>query len=80
MCQECTRRCDFPPHTEQLDLAECLLLGLDCTAVARTGWGKTIIFALPLFIRKNKIHIIITPLNALGKDQVQFKHRLAETC
>lgn len=62
----------------QLDVAEALTLGLDCTVIAGTGAGKTIPFVLPLFapgykgsIPKNKrMIVIISPLNVLEVDQV----------
>ena len=62
------------PYDWQLDAAEALFLGLDCIVVARTGAGKTIPFVLPLFVQhsRNKLVLIISPLNALETDQVRF--------
>lgn len=65
----------------QVDVAEALLLGLDCTVIAGTGAGKTMPFVMPLFIETKKIIIIISPLNALEEDQVMnhpliLKHEL----
>lgn len=37
------------PHDWQLDIAECLVLGIDRALIAPTGSGKTIAFMLPLF-------------------------------
>ncbi len=56
----------------QLDAAEALVLGLDCVVVAGTGAGKTIPFVLPLFVHdsKDKLVLVISPLNALETDQV----------
>lgn len=54
----------------QIDVAEALLLGLDCTVVAGTGAGKTMPFVMPLFVESEKTVIIISPLNALEEDQV----------
>ncbi|KAI0355779.1 hypothetical protein OH77DRAFT_1424730 [Trametes cingulata] len=42
--QECVKRLGFAPYPEQLDLAECMLLGLNATSIAGTGWGKTLPF------------------------------------
>ncbi|KAF9560218.1 hypothetical protein CPC08DRAFT_690339, partial [Agrocybe pediades] len=53
----------------QLDVAEALLLGLDCSVIAGTGAGKTMPFVLPLLVETKKIVIIISPLNALEEDQ-----------
>ena len=62
------------PYDWQLDAAEALILGLDCIVVAGTGAGKTIPFALPLFVHdsQDKLVLIISPLNALEMDQVRF--------
>ncbi|KAF9537693.1 P-loop containing nucleoside triphosphate hydrolase protein, partial [Agrocybe pediades] len=53
-----------------LDIAEALLLGLDCSVIAGTGSGKTLPFVLPLLVETKKVTIIISPLNALEEDQV----------
>jgi len=60
------------PYDWQLDAAEALVLGLDCVVVAGTGAGKTIPFVLPLFVHdsKDKLVLVISPLNALETDQV----------
>ncbi|KAH9954793.1 P-loop containing nucleoside triphosphate hydrolase protein [Russula dissimulans] len=55
----------------QLDICEALLLGLDCIAIAGTGFGKTMPFIMPLLVdptEKGTV-IIILPLNALKHDQ-----------
>ncbi|KAI0363574.1 P-loop containing nucleoside triphosphate hydrolase protein [Pilatotrama ljubarskyi] len=73
MVEECQRRTGLTPYPEQLDLAECILLGLDTTSIAGTGWGKTLPFVLPLFVpqSRGKIIIIVSPLNALEADQAE---------
>ena len=62
------------PYDWQLNAAELLILGLDCVVVAGTGTGKTIPFMLPLFVHdsRDKLVLIISPLNALEMDQVSF--------
>lgn len=74
MIEECKKRTGLTPYPEQLDLAECMLLGLDSTSIAGTGWGKTLPFALPLFVpqSRGKIIIIVSPLNSLEADQVSM--------
>ncbi|KAL4258661.1 hypothetical protein AB1N83_011263 [Pleurotus pulmonarius] len=57
------------PYGWQVDVAEALLLGLDCTVIAGTGAGKTMPFVMPLFVEPKKVVIIISPLNALEEDQ-----------
>ncbi|KAI0073972.1 P-loop containing nucleoside triphosphate hydrolase protein [Panus rudis PR-1116 ss-1] len=57
----------------QLDVAEALLLGLDCTVIAGTGSGKTVPYAMPLLLpeNQNKLIIIVSPLKALQRDQAR---------
>ncbi|KAI0756340.1 hypothetical protein C8Q80DRAFT_1128049 [Daedaleopsis nitida] len=55
MTAECVKRTGFTSYPEQLDLAECMLLGLDATCITPTGWGKTLPFVLPLFACPDKI-------------------------
>ncbi|KAI0350269.1 P-loop containing nucleoside triphosphate hydrolase protein [Trametes cingulata] len=66
------------PHEWQLDVAEALHLGLDCTVIAGTGAGKTIPYLLPLLLPENrkKIMAVISPLKALQNDQAR-RFRLA---
>ncbi|KAF8888593.1 P-loop containing nucleoside triphosphate hydrolase protein [Infundibulicybe gibba] len=59
------------PYSWQVDVAEALLLGLDCTVIAGTGAGKSMPFVMPLFVEKKKIIIIISPLNSLEEDQAE---------
>jgi superfamily II DNA/RNA helicase len=72
MATECATRSNdtLQPFPWQLDIAECLLLGLDCELIAPTGAGKTIPFMLPQLYDTEKITIIISPLNVLELDQV----------
>lgn len=51
MKEECLSRSKgaITPHEWQLDIAECLVLGIDCELIAPTGSGKTIAFMLPMF-------------------------------
>ena len=56
----------------QLDVAEALLLGLDCSVIAGTGAGKTTPFILPLLVETKKVVVIISPLNSLEEDQVSL--------
>ncbi|TFY52572.1 hypothetical protein EVG20_g10496 [Dentipellis fragilis] len=73
MLEECKARSEgrIVPHSWQLDIAESLVLGMDCELIASTGAGKTIPFVLPLFYQSGKIIIIISPLNALEEDQAR---------
>jgi ATP-dependent helicase YprA (DUF1998 family) len=63
-------RTDMVAYDWQIDVAEALLLGLDCSVIAGTGAGKTTPFVLPLLVETKKVVVIISPLNALEDDQV----------
>lgn len=62
------------PYDYQRDCSEAAALGLDVVLQAPTGGGKTLIFALPLFLEENKkkTAIVISPLNELEQDQVRY--------
>ena len=62
----------------QVDVAEAIILGLDCTVIAGTGAGKTLPFAMPLFVLSKKIALVISPLNALEEDQVSCLKQIQE--
>ena len=72
MAEECNARSGgvITPFPWQLDVAESLLLSMDCEVIAPTGVGKTIPFLLPHFVSSDKVTLIISPLNALEVDQV----------
>ncbi|KAI0790865.1 P-loop containing nucleoside triphosphate hydrolase protein [Abortiporus biennis] len=58
----------------QLDVAECLLLGIDSVMIAGTGAGKTVPYMLPHFVTeftKNKVMFIVQPLKNLQHDQAR---------
>ncbi|KAJ6494352.1 hypothetical protein C8R45DRAFT_824550 [Mycena sanguinolenta] len=58
-------------HEWQVDMAEALHLGLDCSLIAGTSAGKTMPFMMLLFEESDKIIVIISPLNTLEVDQVR---------
>ncbi|KAF8878327.1 P-loop containing nucleoside triphosphate hydrolase protein [Infundibulicybe gibba] len=66
-----SRNGGMDPYPWQVDVAEAVLLGLDCTVIAGTGAGKTMPFVMPLFVEKKKVIIIISPLNSLEEDQAE---------
>ena len=71
--EEFRHRCNnLEPYPWQLNVAEALLLGLDCSVIAATGSGKTMPFVMPLFAQPEKQVLIISPLNALEEDQVRL--------
>jgi hypothetical protein len=71
---EVKKRCNgISPYWYQEDVAEAFYLGLDVSYLAGTGFGKTLPFVMPLFLDKSERStvIIISPLNALERDQVR---------
>lgn len=62
------------PYSWQTDVTEALLLGLDCIVIAGTGSGKTMPFGMPLLLdeAKDKIVVVISPLNELEAEQVSI--------
>ncbi|KAH7924177.1 P-loop containing nucleoside triphosphate hydrolase protein, partial [Leucogyrophana mollusca] len=72
ICDEfMARNNNMVPHSWQIDVAEALVLGLDCSVIAGTGAGKTMPFVMPLFVHPEKLVIVISPLNALEEDQAE---------
>lgn len=43
----------------------------DVVSIAATGSGKTLTFWMPLLFVPEAIHIVVTPLNILGKQNVE---------
>ena len=68
---ELKSRTGMVAYNWQIDVAEALLLGLDCSVIAGTGAGKTTPFILPLLVETKKVVVVISPLNALEEDQVR---------
>jgi ATP-dependent helicase YprA (DUF1998 family) len=62
------------PYSWQTDVTEALLLGLDCIVIAGTGSGKTVPFGMPLLLdeAKDKMVVVISPLNELEAEQVSI--------
>ena len=61
----------YRPCLWQIRVVEALLKhDKDIISIAATGSGKTLTFWMPLLFRPDGIQIIITPLNILGKQNV----------
>ncbi|KAK6981387.1 hypothetical protein R3P38DRAFT_2448973, partial [Favolaschia claudopus] len=67
-------RTKYDAHPWQLDVAEALLLRVDCLVIAGTGSGKTTPFLLPLLLPENKgkFALIVSPLLSLQAEQVRL--------
>ena len=69
-------RTGYFPKPAQTRMAMALALGKDVTIIAPTGFGKSMafqmaVFAIQLKNKKKRVNICITPIEALGEDQVQ---------
>ncbi|KAI0693373.1 hypothetical protein BC835DRAFT_1276118 [Cytidiella melzeri] len=69
--QEVATRCNGRvPYWYQEDVAEAFHLELDVANIAGTGFGKTLPFVMPLLVDDPASRVIIvSPLNALERDQ-----------
>ncbi|KAF9321397.1 hypothetical protein BG006_002615 [Podila minutissima] len=67
--QTCYNTFRVHPKQEQLEVVQKLAQGRDCILVTGTGWGKSLVFFLPLELWKDHITLIITPLRVLGDEQ-----------
>lgn len=72
MMGEVEQRVGHRPYDWQLDAVEALRLGLDTVAIAPTGAGKTLPIAMLAFEAGRKV-LVVSPLNALERDQVSEK-------
>lgn len=78
----CDDKLKYKPHPWQLDVAEALYLGVDTLAIAGTGAGKTLPFALIHLVIPNLVTVVVSPLNALEADQVRVLSykKFCESC
>ena len=61
----------FHPRPEQVEAIKTLAIDQkDLILIARTGWGKSMIFQSIPALRKGKIALMLMPLNLLEEDQV----------
>jgi len=64
------------PFDFQLDAATAIAQGKDTVLIAPTGSGKTLVLAMPLLYHKDKLSIVVSPLQALETDQVEKMNEL----
>ena len=71
MRERARKKLGYEPCLWQLRIVEALLKrDKDIVLIAETGGGKTLTFMLPLEFCQEGIIIVITPLNLLGKQNV----------
>ncbi|KAI7818765.1 P-loop containing nucleoside triphosphate hydrolase protein [Gamsiella multidivaricata] len=69
--ERCLRTFKVSPKPLQLEVARKIGQGEDCVLIAGCGWGKTLVYFLPLIFWPDRIIVVLTPLTALGKEQDQ---------
>ncbi|KAI7818767.1 P-loop containing nucleoside triphosphate hydrolase protein [Gamsiella multidivaricata] len=67
--QICQAAFGYRPRAEQIQVVEMLGRMKDCILIAGTGWGKTLVYFLPLLIWPNDIILIVSPLKVLSDEQ-----------
>ncbi len=61
------------PCLWQIKVTEEILKGKDVVSIAGTGMGKTLTFWMPILFRpQGHLQIVVTPLNILGKQNVEI--------
>ena len=61
----------FSPRPEQVEAIKTLAIDQkDLILIARTGWGKSMVFQSIPALRKGGIALMLMPLNMLEEDQV----------
>lgn len=75
MISKCEEIFKVTPKDLQLDVVECIGQGQDCILIAGCGWGKTLVYFLPLVLWTDRIIVVISPLKAIMEEQHQKLHR-----
>ncbi|GJJ74175.1 hypothetical protein EMPS_06533 [Entomortierella parvispora] len=78
--QACRKRFHHSPKEEQLRVVKHIYNKQDCLLLAPCGWGKTLVFSLPMVMWKDKITVVISPLIALMQDQIKKLKEKDVTC
>ena len=63
-------RTGLDPKPGQLRFAMALLMGKDIMCIPATGFGKSLAFQIAAMLLEGQFGIIVTPIEALGLDQV----------
>ena len=64
------------PKPEQLEVVAAMARGEDCILIAGCGWGKSLVYFLPLVLWPNKVILLLSPLKALAEEQQQKLEKL----
>ncbi|KAF9898477.1 hypothetical protein BX616_003967 [Lobosporangium transversale] len=67
--QRCFNTFKFYPKREELEVVNKIGKREDYILIADAGWGKTLIYSLPLLLWPNDILVVIRPLVVLGDEQ-----------
>jgi RecQ family ATP-dependent DNA helicase len=78
------KRCEaifgLTPKDEQLQVLEYIKDGQDCILAAGCGWGKSLVFFLPLILWKDRIIVVISPLKILMREQEDKLRKAGISC
>lgn len=69
--QKCQEHFGCSPKEEQIQVVEHVWQQKDCLLLAPCGWGKTLVFSLPMVIWDKSVTAVISPLIALMKEQIK---------
>lgn len=65
----CQHHFKVPPKAFQLKVVEHIGRGEDCILIAGCGWGKSLVYFLPLALWTDRTIVVISPLLALMHEQ-----------
>jgi RecQ family ATP-dependent DNA helicase len=68
---QCLKVFKVLPKKEQLEVVSALARRQDCILIAGCGWGKTLVYFLPLILWPDCIILVLSPLKALAEEQKQ---------
>ncbi|KAK5820997.1 P-loop containing nucleoside triphosphate hydrolase protein [Linnemannia elongata] len=68
---QCLEVFEVPAKPEQLEVVSALARRQDCILIAGCGWGKTLVYFLPLVLWPDRVILVLSPLKALAEEQQQ---------
>ncbi|KAG0211848.1 ATP-dependent DNA helicase sgs1 [Mortierella sp. GBA30] len=78
--RKCIEVFGYPPKDKQLEVVERISQGQDTILIAGCGWGKTLVYFLPLVLWSDRVIVVISPLRALIQEQKQKLDNIGIHC